>query len=79
MIKVEGKRVYLEGSTEELMNDAVKAITGVAEAYFDLKVQNGDADNAYMKACDIALEILSKSTVAVGERLYEKEMELNED
>lgn len=79
MIKVEGKRVHLEGSTEELMNDAVKAITGVAEAYFDLKVQNGDAENAYMEACDVASEILSKSTIVVGNRLYEKEMELNED
>lgn len=79
MIKVEGKRVHLEGSTEELMNDAVKAITGVAEAYFDLKVKNGDAENACMGVIDVASEILSKSTLMVGKRLHEKEMELNED
>ena len=79
MIKVEGKQVYLEGTTDELINEAVIALVGVVEAYFDLKVKKGDVDNAYIKACDIASEILAKGIIAVKNRLYEKEMELNED
>lgn len=75
MIKVEGKQVQIEGSIKDLKNEAVRAIVAVMEAYYDLKVQEGKTEEAYFAAADLASEILAKGTIAVINRLQEKDNE----
>lgn len=73
MIKVEGKQVQIEGSAQELINEAVMAIVAVTEAYYDLKIKKSKTEDAYFEAADVASEILAKSTFTIKKRLYEKD------
>lgn len=75
MIKVEGKQVQIEGSIKDLKNEAVRAIVAVTESYYELKVHEGKTEEANFAAADLASEILDKGTIAVINRLQEKDNE----
>ena len=75
MIKVEGKQVQIKGITQELINEAVRAVVAVTEAYYDLKIEKSNTEkDAFMDAADVASEIMAKGTVAVKNRLRDKIM-----